>query len=236
MENVILNKNSIKVGKKTFKPHRLYQFLWRRVELNNITMRDLLKILKPRAQSWAIILEEPYLLDFVKCVDCEPSKSKKKITKIIASTHGTIDLRDNSKTKLITTKNVLTFKKLKPKGKLKEWKEFGIWNDVCGAIGKQRYAIDLCPINDYIDAKIEIDDQFTVDTLDCRMKSKHKFEKPTLMGNYDMTVLEFIKAIIYEITFHGSPNNVEKRRKDLDDRVDEVKKNGTKGYKKVEFK
>ena len=93
---------------------------------------------------------------------------------------------------------------------------YGDWsNKTKGAI-----AVDFTPLNKLKNLHLVIDNEINITAFGVR-KFKNIINKKNgslIMGKCEITLYEVIKAILYEITWHGNISQRNERRKDLEER------------------
>lgn len=196
----------------------------------------------PRIDFWMALTNEYYLDKVIKHM--MDHKASNKINEIVVGFYALSDTFDNSKTEFIDKGSKVIWKKIRPKGTVKYRTEFQMVSDVTGRVKgkKERYAIDFCKPSDYKNAKIEIVNDFMLYKNDytsfnkdgSRKKDRCLDHKGVNLGTYNPTVFEVIKAIAYEITFHGTPEDTAKRMEKIEGDVDDYK-DGKAGTKEIIF-
>jgi len=241
MEKVILGPATMTVindnGKKrTVKSEHLYQFLWYPLEVKNIRMRDILRIVNYHPDIWSNVLGEWALPEWSKCYMLKAGPVKKRLKKVIAYVGAEISTWDNYRCKMKQTKKGLVFQRIKPKV-VKKRKEFSIGYDCSGAMGGRRfYALDLAPIDTWIDAEVVVDNNCVVWVCDYTHSGRRKKSfGEKIICVYSPTVLEVFKAIFYEITFCGTPEDTHDKMIDLKQKINDIK-SGKVGTKPSIFK
>jgi len=244
MNRIALFKDHFIINeKKKYKLENLFNFCTYVITKidKSVTIKSLMVDgVLPKIDFWTVITNEGYLQSVLSYM--KANKAKQHICEIIVNFYGESNTYDNHKTKIINSKKTMTFKSIAPKGgirNLKIWTEFSTYSDVSGRVeGKnERYAIDLCDPKDYKNARLVLDNNFNVYKNDYKMEKTERNGIPPLsvLGTYKPTVFELIKALAFEFTFHGTPENSKARMKELDDRCDEIKSKDFVG-KEIKFK
>lgn len=91
-------------------------------------------------------------------------------------------------------------------------------NEIVGDCG---WAVEFTPVNELMYYPLLLDDKFVI--ID------EKTHKPIWSGTREWTVYEMYYAILYEITFVGTPDDQVRKMADLDQRVAEAKDAITRG-------
>jgi hypothetical protein len=241
---VIFGKNNISVRywakkEKKWKTRQLlmtevYGHLWEQADLRGATTGSILAILHANPTLWTTILQEPFLPSLLQEFGhkVKAKASKNKFDKLVVRFRGESGKYDNYKTNLLRgKKGEMIFKSIPPK-KLKIRREFNHYYDVHGISRGKEYAVDFSPLKDYVDAVVVFADKFELYRMDYthgRDKTVPP-EKPEILGECGITVLDLFKAIVYELTFHGAPANRDARREDLMKKVDDIKSGEGKYY------
>ena len=242
---VIFEGDKIKVREwsKKFKKYVTYticeaeviEHLWDVADVDGLRVRDALCILDQNTELWARILQEGFLPDLIKefrrivtgryrvpkTVMSYAGCQMKPFTKVLVSLMGESALYDNSHLRLKFKKNgTLAFKRKMPR-KIRAWTEYSQSMDVVGYCGRHRYGLDLCPLEAYLDAKIEVNPEFVMCRTDytrnhIRKLRRDKYKDDCVnLGKTKMTVLELFKAIVFEFTFFGNAKMQAKKAKDI---------------------
>jgi len=74
----------------------------------------------------------------------------------------------------------------------------------------RRYALDFTPVNEIADLEIKLDETYQV-------IQKFDFDHPVFKAKKKFTFLDIVYALLWEISFHGEPEDKEKRMKELSD-------------------
>lgn len=231
MAHIIWNKKKLtRDGKRIYRKD-LKCHLYDTIEIGKgVTLRDFFGVLRSDFAFWDIVLQEyamGALLDEAKGV----KQSKKPWVKIVElcwraelwdiKPHWDVDFLD----KTMGKKNL---KKTYHSG----MNDFNVSLNVDGRRPKSKigYGLALAPICQFIDAEIRIDKEVFLESWTGGKKTKRKESK---MGHMDTTVLEFFKAIIFELTFHGVPEERNKCAKKLFEDIKDYKKGMKDGTLKI---
>jgi hypothetical protein len=78
---------------------------------------------------------------------------------------------------------------------------------------KTNYSIDLCPLNTLKNCKIKLNKEFKL----CSYIAEKKIIEPVLLVDSSryFTVYDFLRIILYEVSWNGSPNNRDERLNDI---------------------
>jgi hypothetical protein len=88
-------------------------------------------------------------------------------------------------------------------------------------IDGERYALDFSPINSLKHLPIVVSDEFEI-----RKLYQNPQEPPLFKGKKSLCLMDVIWALLWEISFHGTPENRDEQAKELKRRVEEID-NGT---------
>jgi len=215
----------------------LLKHLWEPVELRNFRVRDALEIMNQDAELWGLILQENFLRKLleehhrlVEKYTCGPAKRSvlsysgepmKPFDRIVVSLFGEVNKLDNASIKMKTKPNgSVTFERKLPK-KRRTWREYNRSFDVVGYEGKKRYGIDFCPLESYWNARVVFEPDFRLSRTD--YTKKHELGDCVSLGKTWITVLELFKALVFEFTFHGSPEAQAYRARKLHEDVEDYK-------------
>jgi len=214
----------------------LPNFCWDHVKVDSkVTVRDvLLKMIKPNLEFWTQATGEHYLPDLVAYAQKHrPSKKRGTFKKIVVGWWLSSEKYDNGRVRVVRKKDKIVFKHTKPK-KIKITKLCSFSTDVIGIVGRKEYGLDFSPPEDYLGATFKLDTKLNLHREDYTHEAEKPFGDMEYLGTLDFTLIEFFRAIFYEFTFYGTPENTKEKSDDLKQRCDDAKSD-KENLIKVEF-
>jgi hypothetical protein len=190
--------------------------LWSFVEVNHsVTARTLMEIMKmPDVSFWQHALSEPYLPELMEYYDSKlTEKQESPFDSLRFSWRGEFwDWKDEEKS---------------------QDEELSISMDVSGYTENDpdnpegMYSLSFTPLKDLIDLPISIDHNFSIRVIGDRNETRMK-EFP--FGIKTPTLLELLKAFVYEVTFMGSEEDKEDKLEEMNQRIEDIKSGKEKTY------
>lgn len=99
-----------------------------------------------------------------------------------------------------------------------EHKDFNIITEFCGSgPNKERWSVSCTPMNELAHLPVEIDETFTIE---------RNWKEEILSIQKSLNLLEFLDAIYWDISFHGSPEDNARFVEELQQQIKEID-NGT---------
>jgi len=188
--------------------------LWSGVDVHqSVTVRTLMEIMKtPSVAFWQHALTEPLLPDLIEHYEeCLSSKGKSPFDYLLFHWHGELwEWKDKEKN---------------------EDEEIHIGLDVSGYIEDDPenesgiYGLTFAPLKDLIDAPIRVNKEFKIWILGDKHKEK---SKSLSLGLRTPTLIELMKAFVYESTFLGTEDNKRDQLEEMERRIEDVQSGNAK--------
>lgn len=200
-ENTVhLYQNSFRHGfeKTNLKIEEIHDRLWFIVSLHeSVTCRTLMKILSQDQEFYIRALMEPYLPDLIeKYYEIKDEKYSSKFDHLLFYWNAQgHTYKDGDR-------------------------DFGIGLEVIGKCENddENYGLTFAKLRDVLDVQIKIDPEVKVYDWDSKV-----YKEPVSYGDNIPTLLELLKAFVYEMTFCGSEEDKEAEEKELERRTKEAK-------------
>lgn len=222
MNNITLypNKFSFKDDEGSFQNltlENIDKHLWSQVEVHaSVTIRTLMEIMKyPGIGFWQHALTEPLLPELFEYYEGQLSKKgNSPFDAIIFHWHGEHwQWKDDSK-----NHNEEVHIDLDVSGFVE--------NDPNNPLGI--YGLTFAPLGDLIDAPIRIDNSFKIWVLGDKYGEE---QAPFEFGYRTPTLLELMKAFVYEVTFLGTEKDKKEQLEEMNRRIEDVQSGRAQGCK-----
>jgi len=217
-------------------------FTWEHVILGkDVTARTFLRIIETDVEFWTKALGEPYLPDLIKHYQ-DNCKDKKFETDFCRTSIGWRCMIDKHKVGHLPDVFQIgdqVIQRDEPYTKEDDDFEFNVDfsaikiadNDDDDHFAKKGeeiyYACDMQPIENLLDCPIVVNEkvELFINYFGWRRKVPKKYE----VGKKGFTLLEALKAFVYEVTFLGSEEDKSEKLESLQERIEEAKESLDKG-------
>jgi len=177
-------------------PAGLLDHLWDDVQVNKITLRRIFEIMRPNIRLWGLILNENIEPLFSEMFD-KKCKCKNKENLKYLEVYREVEYEH---------------------GECMEFHSFHAYGQDTHETGAY-YSVGLSPINSIGEIEIKIDTEFKICEAPSGTDSKYKWK----FGSKNFTLLEFLKAIFWELCFYGNPEERDKFYNNIIEECNKIK-------------